>query len=325
MKTTAFGRTSIQVPRISLGGVLFGREIDEAASRLVLDQSLERGINLIDTAEAYGGGNSRAARRATYQVNDEREVSGEMHSSENIIGRWMKDRRIRDQVILCTKFSTGGRPADIHRSVEQSLARLQTDYIDVYMIHNPFKDVPIAETLEGLNAEVVAGRIRSIGASNFSADQLKEAHAASARLGFARMESVQPPLSLVDRRSQAHLLPYCVEQEVGTLAYSPLGAGFLTGKYSQGEIPKGTRFDISPAHADLYFSPANFQLVENLRTLSREIGEPMTKLAMSWVFQQAGVSSVLIGARHQGHLDTAVEALNWAMDPAILRRMNSWF
>ncbi|MSU37303.1 MAG: aldo/keto reductase [Pedosphaera sp.] len=325
MKTVSLGKSTLQIPRLGLGGVLFGREIDENTSCNMLDYALSHGINLVDTAEAYGGGNARQGRRETYKVDDVREVSDEMHSSEKIIGRWMKKRQCRDRVVICTKFSNGGRGEQVKQSLRDSLARLQTDRIEIYMLHVPFPDVPVRETLEALNEEVKAGRVLTIGCSNFNAVQLREAQETAEKHGLARMDSTEPGFSLAGARARKELLPYCLQQNISAITFSPLAAGFLTGKYSAGgEIPKGTRFDISPAHADVYFSEQNFRVLENLRQLSAETGQSMTRLAVAWVLQHPGVSSMLVGARNRSHLDNAIEALNSPIAPAVKTRMDGW-
>ena len=325
METRPLGRTSRQIPRIALGSSNFGREIDETTCREMLDYAMQHGINLLDSSEAYGGGNAKLGRKKAYGIDDSREVSDEMHSAEKIIGRWSKERGCRDQVTLCTKFNTGGRPEQVKQSLRDSLERLQTDHVEIYMLHCWFKDVPIGETLGALTEEVKAGRIGSIGCSNFTADQVREAQAASTALGLERINAVQPSFSLADPTIREDLLPYCIEHEIATITYSPLAAGFLTGKYTPGgDIPKGTRFDVAPAHTNVYFSERNFRLVEKLKALSAETGEPMTRLAMAWVFQHSGISTLLVGARKRAHLDNAFEALSRPLDEAIIARMNAW-
>lgn len=316
---------TVTLPRLSLGGVPFGREIDEAASRDLLDYALERGLTLIDTAEAYGGGNSRLARRNAYQIDDAREVSDEMHSSEKIIGRWLEARGCRDRMQICTKFNSGGRRDQVKRALAGSLERLKTDYVDVYMLHCPYPDVPIRETLEALTEEVQAGRIRAIGCSNFTLAQLTEAQETAIAHGLQRMGATQPSFSLAEASIRQDFLPYCIAHDIATMTYSPLAAGFLTGKYSpQGEIPKGTRFDISPAHTKVFFSERNFRILENLKALSTESGESMARLAMAWVLHQPGVTSILVGARTRAHIDNALDALERPVDAAWLDRMTAW-
>ena len=326
MNTVALGQSNFRIPRMGLGGSPWGREIDEPTSRDVLDYALEQGITLLDSGESYGGGNSHRYRIDKFGVDDVREVTQEMHSSEKIIGRWMRDRKCRDQIQICTKFNTGGTAEAVQAALTGSLQRLQTDYVEIYMLHQPYPDVPIRETLEALTAEVRAGRIRTIGCSNFSAEQLREAQETAARHGLARFDSTQPPFNLADARAGKALLPYCQQQKIAAIIYSPLAAGFLAGKYtgSRDHIPKGTRFDIVPGHIDVYFSDQSFRVVENLRKLSAETGEPMVKLAMSWVFSYPGVSSVLVGARQRSQLDNALAAMARPLDPGLKARMDAW-
>ncbi len=325
METVKLGQSPFHIPRIALGGVPFGREIDEQTSWMILDYALDHGINLIDTAEAYGGGNAKLGRKLSLGVDDEREVSDEMHSSEKIIGRWLQAKNCRDRVQICTKFSTGGQRDQVLQSLQASMKRLQTDYIDIYMLHRPFPDVPLRETLETLSEEVRAGRIRTLGCSNFPAATFQEAQAVTSEYGLERLNSVQPPFSLADTRAQSDLLPYCQKNEIATMTYSPLAAGFLTGKYAVGqEFPKGTRFDISPAHADLYFNEQNFSIIQNLRDFSHETDISMPRLAMSWVLQRPDVSSVLVGARTTAHLDNAIQAIKQPLNDNLIQRMNSW-
>lgn len=325
MDTVPLGRSGQRIPRLSIGGAPFGREIDEAASQDVLDHALANGLSLIDTAEAYGGGNARAARRKAYRVDDVREVSDEMHSSEKIIGRWLTARGSRDRVQLCTKFNSGGRADQVRAALAGSLERLQTDHLDLYLMHCAFPDVPVRETLEALTEAVQAGRVRAIGCSNFTFAQLKEAQDIAAAHGLQRLDAVQPSFSLVESSIRDELLPYCTTHNIATMTYSPLAAGFLTGKYSpQGEIPKGTRFDVSPAHTKVFFSERNFRLLENLRALSAESGESMARLAMAWVVQHGGVSTIIVGARTRAHIDNALDAVRRPVDPALVARMTAW-
>ena len=320
------GVKAISLSRLGLGGALFGREIDEAASRKILDFALEQDISLIDTAEAYGGGNARSYRQKVCGVDDIREVSDEMHSSEKIIGRWLRDRNIRKDVTLCTKVSTGGKTANVHRAVRGSLERLQTDVIDIYMMHTPDAEVPLEETLEALTEEVNAGTIRAIGCSNFSHHQLAEALDLSQTRGYARMEYIQPPFSLAGARARIDLLPLCLEEKVATMAYSPLAAGFLAGKYtpSRDSIPKGTRFDVIPGHIDIYFKENNFKILDLLRALSADLGLGMVNLAMAWVLAYPGITSVLVGARKKAHIDNALDCLRNPLSEELFQRMTSW-
>lgn len=325
MDTAPLGKSSLQIPRIALGSSNFGREIDEKTCREILDYARDQGINLIDSSEAYGGGNAKLGRKIAYGIDDTREVSDEMHSSEKIIGRWLKERQCRDQFTLCTKFNTGGKPEQVKTSLTDSLERLQTDHVEIYMLHCWFKDVPIGETLGALSDEVRAGRIRTIGCSNLTAEQLREAQQATISLGLEPISAIEPAFNLADSNIRHDLLPFCQKKQISTITYSPLAAGFLTGKYPPGgSIPKGTRFDVAPAHGNIYFTDRNFKIVANLKALSEETGEPMTRLAMAWVFQNSGVSSILIGARKFSHIDNALEAMGNPVAPELIERMDSW-
>lgn len=325
MNTVPLGKSSLNISRIALGSSNFGREIDEKTCVEMLDYALGKGISLIDSSEAYGGGNAKLGRKLAYGIDDSREVSDEMHSSEKIIGRWLNDRQCRDQITLCTKFNTSGKPESVKQSLTKSLERLQTDHVEIYMLHCWFKDVPIGETLGALSDEVRAGRIRTIGCSNFTAEQLREAQRATISLGLEPISAVEPAFNLADSAIRHDLLPFCQKEKIATITYSPLAAGFLTGKYTpKGDIPKGTRFDVAPAHGNIYFTDRNFKIVENLKELSEETGEPMTRLAMAWVFQHTGVSSILIGARKYSHIDNAVEAMERPIPEELIDRMNFW-
>jgi aryl-alcohol dehydrogenase-like predicted oxidoreductase len=310
------GRTSLDVSRLSLGCVTFGREIDEPASFAVLDHALESGINLLDTSEAYGGGQSREGRRRQ-GVDDVREVSTELHSSELILGRWLRDRRCRDRVIVQTKILPPLTRQRVLDTIDASLRRLQTEYVDLLLFHAPDLTTPIAESLEALGGATRAGKVRVGGCSNFSAEQLAAALDAAELNALPRMEATQFNYNLAVRDAERALLPLCQQRGVGTQTYSPLGAGFLTGKYDPAtrELPAGSRFHIVPAHGDIYFHDAKFRVAQRLRELSSRVGIPLPQLAVAWVLKNPAVDTVLIGARTTDHIASAVASLNVAFDP----------
>ncbi len=326
MEHRKLGRTDTLLSFIGLGCVTFGREIDEDTSLSILDHALENGLNWLDTAEGYGGGNARTYRRDVLKVDDVRETSDVMGSSEIIIGKWLKARGCRDDVVICSKVSSGNRPDNIVRALEVSLERLQVDCVDIYELHSPDETVPIDESLAVLDEAVGAGRIKTVGCSNFNAAQLREALDASARRGYARFEVIQPPYNLADPGAQDDLFPLCRREEVGITSYSPLAAGFLAGKYTpdRNAFPKGSRFDVIPGHADIYFNDRNFRNVERLRTLADSRGLPMVRLAMAWAMGHPDITSVIVGARHSGHLDNAFEALALKADTELRDEMSSW-
>lgn len=326
MEHRKLGRTDTALSFIGLGCVTFGREIGEDASVAILDYAVEKGINWLDTAEGYGGGNARTYRRDVLKIDDVRETSDVMGSSEIIIGKWMKARCCREDVVICSKVSSGNRPENIGRALRVSLERLQVDCVDIYELHTSDETVPIDESLAALDAEVSAGRIKTVGCSNFNAAQLQEALDASARHGYARFEVIQPPYNLADPGAQDELFPLCRREEVGVTSYSPLAAGFLTGKYTPdlNAFPKGSRFDVIPGHADIYFNDRNFRNVERLRTLADTRGLPMVRMAMAWAMGHPDITSVIVGARHSGHLDNAFDALELKSDRGLRDEMSSW-
>jgi len=274
------------VSPVGMGCVTFGREIDRKASFAVMDHALARGINLFDSAAAYAAG-----------------------ASEKVVGEWLKDRGVRDCIVLATKVNGVLSREHVTASAEESLRRLRTDRIDLFQLHSWDGETPLEETLEAMSALVDQGKVRAIGCSNWSAGQLGEALSMAGKWGFARMESVQPPYNLVQREIETELLPFCSEQGIATICYSPLGAGFLTGKYRRDQhVPGGTRFDIIPGHQDIYFNDRGFAMVERLEHAAEQSGLSMVALAMAWVLSRSEVSSVLIGARNTGQVDQAFEA-----------------
>jgi 1-deoxyxylulose-5-phosphate synthase len=326
MELRSVGRTEIQISPIGLGCVTFGREIDEESSYRIMDYAVESGINWFDTAEAYGGGNARTYRRNVLGVDDVREVTGDVGSSELIIGRWMKDRGCRDDVVICSKVSSGSSPENIESAMNASLDRLGIDSVDIYEIHSPDANVPIDESLDALAAHVKAGRTRALGCSNFTEPLLREALQSSERHRYPRFEVLQPPYSLAAPEAENDLFPLCREQQISTTTYSPLAAGFLTGKYTpdRGEFPEGSRFHIIPGHADIYFNEDNFNMVRALRKKADEIGEPMVRLAMAWAMSNPDVTSVLVGARKTEQIDNAIEAHNLGLSPELRAEMSAW-
>jgi aryl-alcohol dehydrogenase-like predicted oxidoreductase len=301
LKYRQLGRTDLQVSSIGLGCVTFGREIDQQTACAVMDHALERGINLFDTAEAYAAGRS-----------------------EEVIGQWLADRQTRDKVVLATKVAGAQTREHILASAEDSLRRLQTNHIDLFKVHNWDAETPLEETLAALNILVEQGKVRYIGCSNYDADQLAQALKETATLGGARMEATQPNYNLVVRDIEESLLPLCTEQQIGIVSYSPLGAGFLTGKYRrEGPLPEGTRFEVMPGHQDIYFKDAYFSVVEGLRAKAATLDRSMVDLALAWVIGQPGITSVLVGARDTAQIDQAFAAEATGLDDELRAELSS--
>jgi aryl-alcohol dehydrogenase-like predicted oxidoreductase len=284
MEYRRLGQSDLSVSSIGMGCVTFGREVDPQSSLVIMDHAFEQGITLFDTAEAYAQG-----------------------ASERVVGEWMKTRQARDKVVLATKISGQLTRHRIVASAEASLKRLQTDRIDLLQTHVWDESTPLEETLGALTTLVQQGKVRHIGCSNYSAPQLTAALALSNTAGVSRLVSVQPPYNLVQRNIEADLVPLCAAENIGVISYSPLAAGFLTGKYRQGAaIPSGTRFDVIPGHRDIYFTAHGYQVLEKLDAESQATGQSHVQLALSWVLDQPGITSVLIGARNIDQIDQAI-------------------
>ncbi len=295
MDYRTLGRSHLRVSAIGMGGATFGREIDEPAAFAVLDRALARGITLFDTAEAYSAGKSEA-----------------------ILGRWVASRGVRNQIVLATKVAPALGGARVIAAAEASLRRLQVDTIDLFQLHSWDAGTPLEETLAALDTLVRAGKARYIGCSNFAAWQLCKALWRQDVAGAARLECVQPVYNLARREIEGELLPLCADQQLGVITYSPLGAGFLTGKYRQhGPVPHGTRFAIVPGHQAIYFNDAAFQAMERLRARAAEIDLPMAQLGLAWVLSRPGITTTLIGARDVSQVDQAFEAAALARSAAL--------
>ncbi len=295
MEYKRLGRSDLQVSNLGLGCANFGKEVDQQTSFAIMDRAVERGINFIDTAEVYSAG-----------------------VSEEIVGQWLAARGTRKDIVLATKVTLPLHRERILQSVEASLRRLQVDHIDLYQLHTFDDNTPLEETLETLSLLVDQGKVRYIGCSNFAAWQLCKALWKQDVHGWPRFETIQPIFNLVHDEAKTELFPLCRDQELGVISYSPLGAGFLTGKYREGApIPAGTNFDGKAGLCSIYFKPSCFSRMERLRVRSQELSISMTHLALSWVFQQPGITTVLIGARNTAQLDQAFEVGAMQISPDV--------
>ena len=327
MDRKKIGRTDLEISGIGLGTGTFGREIDQEKAFEIMDYAVENGITFFDTAEAYGGGQAYEIRKQAYGTTDVREKSTEMSSSELIIGRWMQSRGTRKNIELCTKISGGkARPDQIRIALDASLERLGTDFVDIYKIHSPDVSTPIAESLDAMGDQVDLGKIKIIGGANYNGDQITEMLDQAKKNGYRRFEVMQPNYNLAVPEAETEVFPICTQEQISITSYSPLGAGFLTGKYIRGDrksIPKGTRMDVAPAHIDIYFNERSFNIVDKLKYKSDQLGIPITQLAMAWAMSHTSVTAVLAGAKSISHLKSAINAYN--MDLGKLRNeMSSW-
>jgi aryl-alcohol dehydrogenase-like predicted oxidoreductase len=280
------------MPRLGFGAVTLGREIGEAASYSLLDRAYDLGFRIFDTAESYGGGNS-----------------------EILLGRWAHSRGIRDTIEIHTKVSSDYSREGVRNSLHRSLERLQTEYVDAYYLHG----VPagLAEAISTLAELRNSGLARRIGICNATIATAAEAHK------IASLDLCQHVYNLAQPEQARELIPWCNAQDVSFVAYSPLGAGFLTGKYgARGELaPKGTRFDIIPGHRDIYFRQECFDALERLTAVAARSGIPRHQLALAWVLQRTDIDVVLIGATRPEHLETAVSLAQSSIDGEILAQL----
>lgn len=290
MESVELGRSGLQVSRVGLGCNNVGSRIDLEATRAVVEAALDVGVTFFDTADAYGNGGG----------------------SERMLGEILEGRR--DRVVIATKFGWErdhgrGSPEVVHASLERSLERLRTDYVDLYYLHKPDPDTPIAETLGALDELVRAGKVRAIGCSNFTAEQLREAEGVARKLGSARFVAIQNEYSLLQRRDDADVLPACLELGVGYVPYFPLASGLLTGKYRRSEpAPEGARL------AGREIDPARFDEVEALTRFAEERGHTLHELAIGALVSTPGIASVIAGATTPEQVRANAAAAGWQLD-----------
>jgi len=311
MEYRKLGRHGIEVPALCLGTMTFGLQVAEKDSFAILDKAYESSLTFLDTADAYPlGGN--------------RDTIGE---TEAIIGRWIKARGNRDRLIIATKCfaPTRGGPNNmglsrqhIIESIDNSLRRLQTDYVDIYQSHGFDPRTPIEESLRAFDDLVKAGKVRYVGCSNYPAWRLAEALSTAARLGVEGYVSVQPRYNILYREIETELLPLVNAAGLGVLVYNPLAGGFLSGKYRKGQAPQeGTRFTLGSAagrYQERYWQESQFEAVETLKSVVELRGMNMVSVAVAWVLAQQGITSAIIGASRPEQLDANLDALNVEFD-----------
>ena len=315
MKTRALGRTGLQVPVLSLGTMTFGLQTDEPTSYAIMNRAFEAGIDFFDTADVYPLGGSLETVGCT----------------EEIIGRWLRERGVRDQVLLATKCRGRMGPGTndqglsrhhILRAVEASLRRLGTDTIDLYQAHFFDPETPIEETLRTLDDLIHSGKVRSIGCSNYPAWRLGEALASAERLGLGRYECVQPRYNLLYREIETELLPLCRAEELGVLVYNPLAGGFLSGKYRPGQdLEAGTRFTMGTAgrmYQHRYWQEAQFEAVDELRGRVESEGLDLVSVSVAWTLAKPGVTSAIIGASRPDQLSASLAAAELKLDEKLI-------
>jgi aryl-alcohol dehydrogenase-like predicted oxidoreductase len=303
MESRAIGSLSVSV--VGIGCNNFGGRIDAARSTEVVNAALEAGINFFDTADMYGDGRS-----------------------EEFLGRALGGRR--SGVVIASKFGNaiankvgGGRPAYVKQALDASLKRLGTDYIDLYQQHIPDPTVPVAETLGALGDAVKAGKVREIGCSNFSPEQLREAaSASSATPGAARFVSVQNEYSLLHREPEEGVLDECARLDMAFLPFFPLKSGLLTGKYRKGQpIPPGTRVAKVERYRKL-LTDDNLDRVEGLIAYAESHNRTLLELAVSWLLAHGRVASVIAGATSASQVRANAQAGGWTLRKTDLEQID---
>lgn len=300
MEYRILGRTGVRVSPLCLGAMNFGGPTPEPESIRIIHQALDAGINFLDTANIY--------------------VQGE---SERVVGKALTDGR-REKVILATKlhFPQSDDPNDrgnsrrhIMKAVEDSLHRLQTEWIDLYQIHRPVFDVPQDETLHALDDLVRQGKVRYIGCSTFPTWMVMEALAISERYGLTRYVTEQPPYNLLDRRIENELVPLAKRYNLGLLPWSPLAMGILAGRYDKpDDAPEGSRVARIGAWAAERVTQQAIKAAQKLAEVARDLGLTSSQMALLWVKDQPAVTSPIIGPRTEAHLEDAIYVLEKSLD-----------
>jgi aryl-alcohol dehydrogenase-like predicted oxidoreductase len=312
MEYRSLGRTGMQVSPLCLGAMMFGEigEPDHDVSVKIIHTALDAGINFIDTADVYSNG-----------------------ESEEIVGKALADGR-RDDVILATKFhgDMGSDPNEkgnsrrwIIREVENSLRRLQTDWIDLYQVHRPSPDTDVEETLSALTDLQRQGKIRAFGSSTYPAWEMVEAQWTSQRRGLGRFVTEQPPYSILVRGIESDVLPVALKYGMGVIPWSPLAGGWLSGRYRKGQdLPDSRRAERMPSRYDMSLpeNQAKLDAADALAQLADEAGMSLVHLALAFTLAHPAVTAPIIGPRTMEQLETQLGAADIALSPDVLDRID---
>ncbi|WP_256852068.1 aldo/keto reductase [Pantoea sp. Fr+CA_20] len=298
LKTRQLGNSGINVPLLTFGGNVFGWTVDEKTSFSLLDALVEKGLFFIDTADVY----SRWA------------PGNQGGESETIIGKWLKKSGKRDKIVLATKVGIemspekkGLKPDYIHQAVEDSLRRLQTDVIDLYQAHRDDETTPLADTLNAFDALIKAGKVRAIGASNYSATRLQEALDISKQQGLARYETLQPEYNLYDREGyESELEQVARDNHLGVINYYALASGFLSGKYKKPQ--DAAKSQRGQGIVDKYLNERGLRIVEALEDVAASHDASATQVALAWLIARPGITAPIVSATSLQQLDELVKA-----------------
>lgn len=292
MDRVTLTHTDLDVSRLCFGTMTFGGQADEAASRRMVDCCFEAGINFFDTANVYNKG-----------------------ASETVLGNALRDRR--QDVVLATKVrgkmgegpnESGLSPQAMRRAFEDSLRRLQTDYVDIYYLHQPDYAVPIEETLETMDRFVREGKVRYPASSNYAGWQVAEMLSIAENKGFRPAVITQPMYNLLARGIEQEYLPMAKRFGVSTVVYNPLAGGLLTGKQTKGKPLAGTRFDDNQMYLDRYWHPAYFDAVDELKSIAARAGRSLVSLSLGWLLHHTAANCVILGASRPEQLQDNLRA-----------------
>ena len=314
MEHVRLGRSGLSVPRISLGTNNFGGGIlDEETTNKIMTRALELGIDMFDTADVYTDG-----------------------GSEQIIGKFIKDRR--EEVIIATKV---GMEVDVDRKttpnkfsvsrkniiyrLEQSLKNLQTSYVDLFYVHKYDSEIPLEETMTTLDSLVKQGKIRYIACSNYTKDQLAESREVANRLDLENFIAVQNKYNIIDREMENDVIPYCLENGVGTLAYNPLSGGFLAGRYERGKPPPaGSRATYRPpAWFGRVNNETNFQKLDKIKEAAAKSGVTLPVFAIAWALRENRLTTAIVGASKPEQFDDSVKAVDSKLSAEVLNSLKA--
>ena len=311
MKKRRLGNSGLEIMPLALGGNVFGWTVDEQAAFRILDAFVDAGGNLIDTADVYS-----------------RWVSGNRGGeSETMLGKWLKQSGKRDRVLIATKvgsdmgpFGRGLSKTHILRSAEDSLKRLQTNVIDLYQSHRDDPNTPIEETLEAYGMLIGQGKVRAIGASNFSVERVASSLDVSSRKGYPAYQSLQPRYNLYDRMDfEADLEALCRAKDLGVITYYSLASGFLTGKYR-------TRNDLSKSlrgqGVGIYLNQRGFRILDALDLVSKEYGSTPAAVSLAWLMARPGVTAPIASATSVEQLQDLVAATRLELDRSAIETLN---
>ncbi|MBU3891847.1 aldo/keto reductase [Serratia rubidaea] len=313
MSKRELGRSGIRVPKLTFGGNVFGWTADRATSFSLLDALVDNQLNFIDTADVY-----------SYWA-----PGNQGGESETVIGEWLKQSGKRDRVIIATKVGkmndAAGKPqlsaGYIRQAVENSLRRLQTDYIDLYQSHDDDRDTPLAETLATFDALIKEGKVRAIGASNYQADRLEEALRVSEQHGLARYETLQPEYNLYARQGYEQALEgVAVRHGLGVINFWALASGFLTGKYrSADDIGKSQRGDTIVAR---YLNARGLRILEALDSVAQRHATTPTQVSLAWLMARPSITSPIASATSLAQLDKLIGATQLSLSAEDIRQLD---